>query len=380
MVNTNTFEQIISYNQNVPTCQLSSSIRLKWASLFLFNFICRINQTQNIEESLDKSAKYTDNGNFSKNLHGRILSEFKIKNTTEFKTTFPLPEVNAENLSKKQFSKWRKKVNMPIVLRGFIKNSIACQTWSIDWLNENFGNKMVQCIPPEISSLLGEDVKLKKISLKEFCTKDEYHNYYINNHHTIFEIDDFYKSCDGEKIEDLRGTRHLIDQWFISRSTQTGSSLHCANGDNIFLNIKGRKEWHFIHPSYTPLLSPILSKYGMYAVAGVEKSLLNKWVSIIETFPYFKFIPVYKVVLEEGDVLFNPPWWWHSVRNLDGFTLGCATRYLAPGKASNIAVFHIGQIVEAIRHPVKSIYPQTLYMLLFKRVNKRLLNSIFSKK
>lgn len=380
MKNACMFEKIIGYNPSIPTCHLSPSIRIKWALLFLYNFIFRINQTHNVEEIATKAKNYTNDSNSSKKLQNKILNEFRIKNTSVVENTLPLPEVNSEILSKKQFAEWRTKINMPIVFRGLIKNSFACQNWSIEWLIENFGDEVVHCIPPEISSLLGEEVKLEKISLKDFCAKKEYHNYYINNHHSIFENKDFYESCNGKKIEDLRGARHLIDQWFISRSNQTGSSLHCANGDNIFLNIKGRKEWHFIHPSYTPLLSPILSKYGMYAVAGVEKSLLNKWDSIREIFPYFKFIPVYKVVLQEGDVLFNPPWWWHSVRNLDGFTLGCATRYLAPGKASNIAVFHIGQIVEAIRHPIKSIYPQTLYMLLFKRVNKKLLNSIFSKK
>jgi len=288
--------------------------------------------------------------------------------------------VTSENLSKKQFSIWRKKVNMPIVFRGFIKNSKACKTWSLEWLNENFGDEVVLCIPPEISSFLGEEVKLKEISVRDFCTLKDYQNYYINNHHSLFGNKDFYESCKGKNIEDLRGTRHIVDQWFISRSTQTGTSLHCANGDNMFLNIKGRKEWHFIHPSYTPLLSPLVSKYGTYAVAGVEKYLLNDWSSIIEKYPFFKFIPVYKVVLEEGDVLFNPPWWWHSVRNLDYFTLGSATRYLAPGKASNIPVFHVCQVVEAIRHPIKSVYPQTVYMLFFKGINKGLLNSIFSKK
>ncbi|WP_242083918.1 cupin-like domain-containing protein [Aestuariivivens sediminis] len=373
MVRTHSFRNIIGYKETVPTCQLSSNIRMKWASSFLFNFIFRKNQTQHFEEMP------SEHGGAPKRLQQRIHDEFLLKNTEEFNSILPLPEVAPEHITPKEFARWRKQVNMPIVLRGFIKNSKACQTWSIPWLSTHFGDQTVQCIPPDISSFLGEEVKLQDLSVKDFCTLKAYENYYINNHHSLFGKTDFYDSCEGRRIEALRGTRHVVDQWFISRSTHTGTSLHCANGDNMFLNIKGRKEWHFIHPSYTPLLSPLVSKYGTYAVAGVEKSLLNQWDAITDTYPYFKRIPVYKVVLQEGDVLFNPPWWWHSVRNLDPFTLGCATRYLAPGKASNVPVFHVCQVVEALRHPIKSVYPQTLYMLFFKGVNKGLLNSIFSK-
>lgn len=361
------FDKILNYDQSVPICQLSTFTKLKWASQFLYNFTLRIDQNSN---NVDNS---------SSNLKDKIVSEFKKKHKILFEKPLSLPEVKFSILSKKEFAKWRSKVNMPIVFRGFIKDSQACKKWSKEWLTYNYGDKLVQCIPPNITSLIGEEVQLKEVSISDFCNLDEYNNYYINNHHLLFKQKDYYESCNGKKVESLRGMRHLIDQWFISRSNQTGSSLHCANGDNMFLNIKGRKEWYFIDPTYTPLLNPILSKYGIYAVAGVEKILLNNWDSISDKYPYFKFIPVYRVVLQEGDVLFNPPWWWHSVRNLDDFTLGCATRYLSPGKASNVPVFHLGQMIEAIRHPIKSIYPQTLYMLLSKRVNKGLIHSIFSK-
>lgn len=358
------FEQVILDNTTIPECQLSAKTKFKWALSFTKDFILRKNQRYRKDQRLNES----------------LLKEFTFKNNTEYFEPISLPEVATIDIPAKSFSRWRKKVNMPIVLRGYIKNSDACRHWSKSWLTANYGNKKVQCIPPDIPSLIGEEVKLETVTISDFCNSDKYHNYYINNHHLLFKKKDFYESCNGKKIEALRGSRHLIDQWFISRSNQTGTSLHCANGDNIFLNIKGRKEWHFIHPSFTPLLSPILSKYGVYAVAGVEKSLLSKWDAIKEIYPYFIFIPVYKVVLEEGDVLFNPPWWWHSVRNLENFTVGCATRYLAPGKASNVPVFHFGQMIEAIRHPIKSIYPQTLRMLFFKGVNSGLINSIFSKK
>ena len=91
------------------------------------------------------------------------VSTVRTKNTTVYNKVLPLPETTSDHLSKIEFAKWRKKVNMPIVLRGFLNNSIACQTWSIEWLTERFGDQMVQCIPPNLSSLLGEEVQPPRI-------------------------------------------------------------------------------------------------------------------------------------------------------------------------------------------------------------------------
>ena len=33
-------------------------------------------------------------------------------------------------------------------------------------------------------------------------------------------------------------------------------------------------------------------------------------------------LPRLEVILEPGDVLFNAPWWWHTVENLDDLTVG----------------------------------------------------------
>ena len=49
--------------------------------------------------------------------------------------------------------------------------------------------------------------------------------------------------------------------------------------------------------------------------------LLSLYVNS-QAFPLFQYCPVYSTVLDEGDVLFNPPYWWHSIRNVTETTVG----------------------------------------------------------
>jgi oxalate decarboxylase/phosphoglucose isomerase-like protein (cupin superfamily) len=54
-----------------------------------------------------------------------------------------------------------------------------------------------------------------------------------------------------------------------------------------------------------------------------------------KAFPLFQYCPVYTAVLEEGDVLFNPPWWWHSIKNISDTTIGVASRWHTDGIAGH---------------------------------------------
>ena len=48
----------------------------------------------------------------------------------------------------------------------------------------------------------------------------------------------------------------------------------------------------------------------------------------------FQYCPHQEATLEPGDVLLIPPYYWHSVRNLDSRTLAVATRWGNPQKSS----------------------------------------------
>ena len=46
-----------------------------------------------------------------------------------------------------------------------------------------------------------------------------------------------------------------------------------------------------------------------------------------DKYPLMMSCPRVEVVLEPGDVLINPPWWWHEIENVSETTVAVATRW-----------------------------------------------------
>ena len=75
--------------------------------------------------------------------------------------------------------------------------------------------------------------------------------------------------------------------------------------------IVGSKKWWFIPPSQTPYLKPSINVNGFSAhthtLVGKNGESASPWMEKLER---------YTAVLNPGDVLINPPWFWHGILNL----------------------------------------------------------------
>jgi hypothetical protein len=90
--------------------------------------------------------------------------------------------------------------------------------------------------------------------------------------------------------------------------------------------VAGQKKWWFIPPSQTAFLKPSINVNGFSAhtqtFVGKEDGLPSPWLN--------KLIR-YTSILSPGDVLINPPWFWHGILNLGDdstqLVIGSPTRY-----------------------------------------------------
>lgn len=241
----------------------------------------------------------------------------------------PLKVLTTDQL--KDFKTLSRNLSSPVLIRGGLKDSTACQKWDFDYFSQGYSDKKIVCVND--SSVENTNESLKKGELLEGSFKtlgSVIQNIKQGGRNYISNVSEFLQT-NPELVEELEiinlienitkaskfsRFNYMFSQIFMGNSHSV-SGLHCALGTNLFVNVLGQKEWTLIHPKYTSLLKPTVNPYGLFAIS--EQDIFNP-EDISQKIPHIR------VTLDPGDVLFVPPWWWHAVRNESDLTIGVANR------------------------------------------------------
>jgi len=246
----------------------------------------------------------------------------------------PIMTVGPNNtINKAMFMQLTNNKRRPVVLKKFFADSTACTKWSSDFFAQTYGETKLLTIAkndnfkgsaytPFNQKLDCQYIKLSD-SIRNMVNATDKATY-INNVTEIF-------SLHPELIDDLDLDRlESIDTSINSKSwlkvnlfmggPRTGSSLHCAAGGNFFFNVAGQKKWVLVDPSYSNCMHATPEKAFSFVISGHDIETLEEFGT------HNAVIPKYEVILEPGDMLYIPPWWWHYVHNETDFTIGCAIR------------------------------------------------------
>jgi hypothetical protein len=101
---------------------------------------------------------------------------------------------------------------------------------------------------------------------------------------------------------------YLMNLWFGPAGNVT--QLHYDVPNNFLAQIRGRKRIILFAPAQTAFLYPYTTKaYNMSRVDIDHPDLA--------TYPRFSHARPIEIVLEPGEMLFLPPFWWHQVYSLE---------------------------------------------------------------
>lgn len=231
-----------------------------------------------------------------------------------------IPSIPAEEATYDKVFQLSKGFTFPMVIRGLLINSSAVQQWgSKQWWVDNYGQEQVLC--GTLSSL------------KTGCTMANFFEdleagkpYYISGASKIFDKNkELHAMVDSEAVVAIEPGKRTATQMFMGTPAM-GSDIHCATGINVFRQVAGQKKWWFLPPSQTPYLLPSINKNGFSAhthtMVGKGNGQISPWMSKLER---------YTAVLNPGDVLINPPWFWHGIKNLGddpaSLVIGVPSRY-----------------------------------------------------
>ncbi len=90
------------------------------------------------------------------------------------------------------------------------------------------------------------------------------------------------------------------------------SSLHYDMADNIMVQVRGRKRFVFFDPKQTNCLYPFSVKCHIPHTSQVDIDRPN-----LTQFPNFSKARAVECVLEAGEMMFIPAFWWHQVHSFD---------------------------------------------------------------
>lgn len=305
-----------------------------------FAFLAFSNSHLGTNLSTAESDTKEKTGNFISDLYDSRVKQYH--ENSPFKKPFkalPVPSIDVRDLTKEKFIKLTNNFTTPLVVKGFLKESPAVKKWSLDFFQKKYGDVKLPVIKD--GSIKGHKKYISSYGKfgHGFTTMSEFvdsvrkgDKMYVNNVSRIFGLHpELLDDLDLGKIqkytgEDIKNEIHITNLFFGGQGT--GTSLHCAFTGNFFYNIRGNKKWYLIDPKYTKYLLPSMSRTGLFAVSRLDICGANKGDYVLN-------IPRYEVVLNEGDMLFNPPWWWHAVSNHSKYTIACANRFKKVTSALN---------------------------------------------
>ncbi len=254
-----------------------------------------------------------------------------------------VPSIDPRAITPRAFREDWVQAYAPVVMKGFGSSWPAFRKWTPEFFQSRYGNEKV-CVRLKSAGLGPESVYAREVTVAQFVEDIlSGGESYASNLEDLFNAnpelrDDLdipgllpYSCADAARV--ARRSRRwripkrgeiLSTQIFISNGRgRTG--YHCAIGGNFFLQVYGRKRWLFVNPRHTAFMHPYVRKDFLYSASAIDPRLSREDLTR-QGFPLYDFAPKYEVVLEPGDLLYSPQWWWHQVDNL-GDSIGVAMRF-----------------------------------------------------
>jgi len=224
----------------------------------------------------------------------------------------PIPEFDWRTRSPADFHAAFIERPHPVVLRGLAADSKAGRTWTFASFVERFGHEQVLLTTAEVDGARGELAEVDSDKV------------YVHNSEVLFRrYPELVAELPLDRLEAFSELRPTHLQLFLGRAG-TGTPFHSAGTWNWFFNVSGRKTWYFVDPRHGFLMYPVngLGQAASFSLCPYPDDFDEDF------FPAFAHCPIFEVTLEPGDVLLNPPWWWHAVRNVSETTVGVASRWI----------------------------------------------------
>mmetsp|Transcript_6091 Transcript_6091/g.11639 ORF Transcript_6091/g.11639 Transcript_6091/m.11639 type:complete len:325 (-) Transcript_6091:85-1059(-) len=226
----------------------------------------------------------------------KILLDIELRLDAQFKengwdfTTFneiPVPSVNHNEADSVEIYEKYVKKGIPFVVRG--NPSRAVDLWSPDYFAAEYGSH-------DVSVINTTSVKVINMNISDYVDSQQEGNtngaLYIRSLSDIFDDHPELKTDVGyaEFGEKHLGSMFVTAQIFMGMKQGTGTSYHCANWNNLFFQINGRKKWTFVSPRYNALMYPMFNEKSMDVASFLTVFSLDNQEAMDTAYPLYKYV------------------------------------------------------------------------------------------
>lgn len=260
---------------------------------------------------------------------------------TEEKELTPVPEIPAKEYSFERLREITDDFKHPAVVRNMFSDTYAVKKWTKPgYLSQYLGDFEIPVIERAVYGTEQKDriVMTFRDSFHEVLTNSSSMKYLFFpvksrvafNHSSIglnerlgetvneiaridLDLDRLWHGYGTESHTTYKGAQIIAGQG--GKEGKTGTNWHCAPGNNWFIQIYGKKRWYFVDQEYSAYMQP------------QRGGLNNVWTSAgLKMAELQKYLPVKFVDIGPGDLLYNPDFEWHTIKNYEGLSIGVPLR------------------------------------------------------
>jgi hypothetical protein len=201
----------------------------------------------------------------------------------------------------------------PFVFRGAAKGWRCCKEWTVESFGRRFGSDPARLLDLEglrhgVTGNASRTVPLSELARRAAAGDDAA---YLRFAPLAAAHPELAAELDLGWLAAARGQAERPEKYeFFIGAGGTRTPLHCGVSGDFFVQVAGRKRWLFYPPGALLFLSPPASRLPYYHSHG------DPYGTGAGDPPLFARADRLETTLEPGDVLWNPPFWWHDVKNL----------------------------------------------------------------
>jgi hypothetical protein len=200
----------------------------------------------------------------------------------------------------------------PVVLTGAVSGWPAVRKWSLGYFKREFGDRRLPVFRERDRSPydIQRGLNYEHIRLGDYCDlvgDEKPHDLYmtVRVHEALPELFD-----DISAPVYTAGARWTRSRLWLG-GPQARGPLHRDLPENLYAQIAGRKQFFLLDRRLTHMVHRhrLLSGVPNYSPVDTEQPDLS-------CHPRFRGAPLWRAVVEPGDLLYIPRLWWHQARSL----------------------------------------------------------------